>query len=120
MSRKAQKTQPVKPAEQKVSAAPVPDEIRKTTPIEEAVEQDKQTATTMKIKLDTKTRLEELKEVFKAPDLDAVVGRLIETLPKRLSTEEQVHLVMPATKYRWLMAHQDTCDCRVCLNDAKV
>ena len=94
--------------------------IRRTTPIEQAIEQDKATPTTMKVKPDTKAQLEELKSVFKLPDLDAVVGRLIDTLPKRLSTETEVHLIMPASKYRWLMAHQDTCDCRTCLNDAKV
>lgn len=105
------------PAEQPPGTVP---DIQRTTPLEQAVEQDRQAPMTMKIKPDTKTRLEDLKDVFKVPDLDAVVGRLIDTLPKRLSTEEEIHLVLPVSKYRWLMAHQDTCDCRNCLNDAKV
>lgn len=115
----------VSPAEKPAAPAPVPAvttpaPVQRTTPLDEAIEQDKATPTTMKIKPDTKGRLEELKTVMKLPDLDAVVGRLIDTLPKRLSTEQEIHLVMPVSKYRWLMAHQDTCDCRNCLNEAKV
>lgn len=111
----------VKPVEQPPAETPAaPAEIQKTTPIEEAIEQDKATPTTMKVKPDTKARLEELKGIFKVPDLDAVVGRLIDTLPKRLSTETEVHLVMSKSKYTWLMAKQDTCDCRTCLNDSRV
>lgn len=115
------KTKQVQPAEHPPAVTPAaPAEIRTTTPIEEAIEQDKATPTTMKVKPDTKARLEELKGVFKLPDLDAVVGRLIDTLPKRLSTETEVHLVMTKSKYTWLMAKQDTCDCRTCLNDSRV
>lgn len=94
--------------------------IQRTTPIEQAAEQDRQAPTTMKIKPDTKARLDILKGVMKIDDYDAVVCRLIDNLPTRLSTEEEVHLVLPVSKYRWLMAHQDSCDCRTCLNNAKV
>jgi hypothetical protein len=114
-----QKKETAQPAEPQKApeAAPL---TAQTPPIQDAAEPDKQAATTMKIKPDTKARLEDLKGVMKLTDLDAVVGRLIDTLPKRLSTEDQVHLVLPVSKYRWLMAHQDTCDCRTCLNEAKV
>lgn len=110
------KTPEKKTESQKTEVPPVnPGAVPETTG-----EPERQIPTTMKIKPETKGRLENLKEVFKLSDLDAVVNQLIDTLPKRLSTEQEVHLVMPASKYRWLMAHQDTCDCRACLNDAKV
>lgn len=76
--------------------------------------------TTIRIKAATKSRLDLLKEIMKTEDFDALVNRLIDNLPSRLSTEAEVHLVMPASKYRWLLAKQDTCDCRNCLNDSRV
>jgi hypothetical protein len=76
--------------------------------------------TTIKLKGPTKTRLDTLKEVMKVGDYDAVVNRLIDNLPAKLSTETEVHLVMTKSKYTWLMAKQDTCDCRTCLNDSRV
>lgn len=109
MSKNHQQKEPVKQTEQPAAA-----------PIADAAEQDKQVPMTMKIKPDTKSRLEELKDIFKVSDLDAVVNRLIEVLPQKMSTETEVHLVMTKSKYTWLLAKQDTCDCRTCLNDAKV
>jgi hypothetical protein len=76
--------------------------------------------TTIKLKAATKARLETLKGIMKIDDFDAVVTRLIDNLPAKLSTETEVHLVMTKSKYTWLMAKQDTCDCRTCLNDSRV
>ncbi|MFA5415479.1 MAG: hypothetical protein WC295_08295 [Methanoregula sp.] len=81
---------------------------------------DQNPATTIKLKATTKSRLELLKGIMKIDDFDAVVCRLIDNLPAKLSTETEVHLVMTKSKYTWLMAKQDTCDCRTCLNDSRV
>ena len=104
----AKPTQPVKTAEEKKSEEKTAD----STDVSAA-------PTTIKVKPETKGKLDTLKEMFKT-DYDGTVARLIETMPKHLSNDEEVHLVMPVSKYRWLMAHQDSCDCRTCLNDAKV
>ena len=111
MSKNHQQKEPVKQMEQPAAA-----------PIADAAEQDKQAPMTMKIKPDTKSRLEELKDIFKASDLDAVVNRLIEVLPQKMSTEQEIHLIMPVSKYRWLISkcYQHDCDCRNCLNDSRV
>jgi hypothetical protein len=100
----------VQPAAQSVAPAPV----------SESAPQEPAAPTTIKLKGPTKTRLDTLKEVMKAGDYDAVVNRLIDSLPAKLSTEQEVHLVMSKSKYTWLMAKQDTCDCRTCLNDSRV
>jgi hypothetical protein len=76
--------------------------------------------TTIKLKGLTKSRLDALKGIMKIDDYDGVVNRLIDNLPAKLSTETEVHLVMTKSKYTWLMAKQDTCDCRTCLNDSRV
>lgn len=111
-----QKGQQVKPADKSTTAPTAPAE-----PVQGTDEQDKQTPTTMKIKPDTKSRLEGFKEIFNLTDLDAVVNRLIDIVPKKLmSTEETVHLVMTRSKYRWLVAKQNSCDCRTCLDESKV
>lgn len=89
------------------------------TPAPVAPAEDQQAATTMKVKPETKSRLEVLKDVMKADSLDGVVCRLIDSLPAKLSTEQEVVLKMPVSKYRWLLAHQDSCDCRACLNEAR-
>lgn len=116
MSKNHQQKEPVKQTEQLAAVY----EVQTTNPLDVAIEQDRQAPTTMKIKPDTKSRLEDLKEIFNLTDLDSVVNRLIEVLPKKLSTETEVHLVMTKSKYTWLMAKQDTCDCRTCLNESKV
>jgi hypothetical protein len=83
-------------------------------------QEQQQAATTIKLKQATKSRLEILKGLLNQPDYDGVVTRLIDILPAKISTEQEIHLIMPISKYRWLMAHQDTCDCRNCLNDSRV
>ena len=73
--------------------------------------------TTVQVRVETKGRLESLKEMFRQPDYDSTITRLIDNIPEKLSTEQEVHLIMPASKYRWLLAKQDTCDCRACLKE---
>jgi hypothetical protein len=96
------------------AAQPAPASVPESAP------QEPSASTTIKLKGPTKTRLDTLKEVMKVGDYDAVVNRLIDNLPAKLSTEQEIHLVMSKSKYTWLMAKQDTCDCRTCLNDSRV
>jgi hypothetical protein len=76
--------------------------------------------TTIQIRNETKAKLEMLKGMLNQPDYNSTLTRIIDLVPQQLSNDEIVHLQMPASKYRWLMAHQNTCDCRKYLNDAKV
>lgn len=76
--------------------------------------------TTIKVKPETKAKLDILKGMLNQPDYNSVLARIIELVPQQLSNEKVVHLKMPISRYRWLMAKQDSCDCRNALNDAKV
>jgi hypothetical protein len=76
--------------------------------------------TTIQIRNETKAKLEMLKGMLNQPDYNSTLARIIDLVPQQLSSDEVIHLKMPASKYRWLMAHQNTCDCRQYLNDAKV
>ena len=106
----AKKPQQVKKQEPQQNMAPVPEVQPEPA--------SARTTTTVQVRIETKGRLESLKEVMRVDDFDGVIQRLINTIPERLSTEEEKHLVMTASKYRWLMAKQDSCDCRQALADA--
>jgi hypothetical protein len=93
--------------------------IRKTTELGEAIAQDRRTTTTVQVSTANRARLDTLQKVMNVPDLNSVITRLIDVVPKKLSTEEEVHLVLTASRYRWLLVHQDKDDCRNCLNDAR-
>jgi hypothetical protein len=95
-------------------------QVRKTTGLDEAIGQDRRTTTTVQVSTANRARLDTLQKVMNVPDLNMVVTRLIDGVGKKLSTEEEVHLVLPASRYRWLLVHQDKDDCRNCLNDARV
>lgn len=86
--------------------------------VEPVIVIEEQTATTIKIKPETKAKLDEIKEMLKVPDYNTAVARLIEFIPERLSTEQTITLVIPASKYRWLLSHQDSCDTRRLLADS--
>jgi hypothetical protein len=88
--------------------------------VEQMVAPDEQAPTTIKLKPETKGRLEILKGMLGQPDYDSTVSRLIDMIPQKLSTEQEVHLVMTQSKFMWLRAHQDNCDCRRFLDEAKV
>lgn len=81
-------------------------------------EQAEKTTTTIQVKVETKGKLEMLKGMLSQPDYDGTISRLIDTIPAKLSTEETIVLEMPKSKYRWLLSHQDSCDCRTFLRDA--
>lgn len=71
--------------------------------------------TTVQVRVETKGRLESLKEMFRASDYDSTITRLIDNIPAKLSTEEIVILEMTRSKHRWLISkisHSDQCDCR--------
>jgi|WetSurMetagenome_2_1015567.scaffolds.fasta_scaffold578240_2 hypothetical protein len=100
---------------------PAPDTgVRRTTGLNEAIRQDRRTTTTVQVSTVTRARLDTLQTVMNVPDINAVITRLIDVVPKKLSTEDEIHLVLPASRYRWLLVHQDKDDCRNCLNDARV
>ena len=122
------KQEPVKKVEQKTPAQ-VPPMVAKPGGTEPGIRpmvqapvdvQEQRTTTTIQISMENKGRLEILKGMLDIGDFDGVVTRLIDALPQKLSTEQEIHLVMPVSKFRWLLAHQDSCDCRAALNDAKV
>ena len=92
-----------------------------TEPVQKAepvIAIEEQAATTIKIRPETKAKLDELKEMLKVPDYNTTVARLIELIPERLSTEQTITLVIPAGKYRWLLSHQDSCDTRRLIADS--
>lgn len=62
--------------------------------------------TTIKVYPDVKAKLDELGAMLKTPDYNTTVSRLIEFIPDRLSTNEEVHLIIPAHKFAWLKAKQ--------------
>jgi hypothetical protein len=106
------------PKEVRTGPLPCKQYCKRETPIIST--QETVSPTTIKLKGLTKSRLDALKGIMKIDDYDGVVNRLIDNLPAKLSTETEVHLVMTKSKYTWLMAKQDTCDCRTCLNDSRV
>jgi hypothetical protein len=67
-------------------------------------------ATTIKVKPDTKDRLKSLKEMFGCEDYDATVSRLIDFIPEKLSTDEQVTIVMTMQKFNWVKSRQSCSD----------
>lgn len=98
-------------------AAKKPQQVKKQEPVQQA-EQDQRATTTVQVKTETKGKLEILKGMLNQPDYDSTIARLIDTIPEKLSSEEEIHLIMPVGKYRWLLSHQDQCDCRKFLADA--
>jgi hypothetical protein len=109
----AKKQQQVKKQE------PVPNAESNGIPMDTIVAQEG-APTTIKLKVETKGRLEILKGMLGLDDYDATVSKLIDTIPQKLSTEQEVHLVMTQSKFIWLRGHQDNCDCRQFLDEAKV
>jgi len=96
-------------------------QVKKQEPVQQVepvIAIEEQAATTIKIRPETKAKLDELKEMLKVPDYNTTVARLIELIPERLSTEQTITLVIPAGKYRWLVSHQDSCDTRRLLADS--
>jgi hypothetical protein len=83
-----------------------------------AATEPERTTSTVQVRIETKGRMEILKGMLNLQDFDAVITRLIDNLPEKLSTEEEKHLVMTSSKYRWLMEQQHSCDCRNFLQEA--
>lgn len=95
-------------------------EPQKTAEAETTPAEEPRTTTTIQVSTENKGRLEILKGMLNMPDYNSTISRIIAIIPQKLSTEEEIHLVMPVSRFRWLIAHQDSCDCRNALNDAKV
>jgi hypothetical protein len=74
--------------------------------------------TTIKIARATKDRLTGLKEQLNIADYESVVAHLIETHQPK-SDDATVCLEMNSSKYRWLLAQQNKCDCRKLLERSK-
>ena len=102
-----------------------PQQVKKQEPVQQAEQmaapaEEPRTTTTIQVSTKNKDRLEILKGMLNQPDYNSTLSRIIAIIPEKLSTEQEVHLVMPVSRFRWLIAHQDSCDCRAALNDAKV
>jgi len=123
----AKKQQQVKKQEPQKTTETVPPIVAKpggtepgTRPMIQAPAEEPRTTTTIQVSTENKGRLEILKGMLNMPDYNSTIGRIIDIIPQKLSTEQEVHLIMPVSRFRWLLAHQDSCDCRTALNDAKV
>ena len=100
-------------------------QVKKQEPVQQAEQmaapaEEPRTTTTIQVNTENKGRLEILKGMLNQPDYNSTLSRIIDIIPQTLSTEQEIHLVMPVSRFRWLLAHQDSCDCRQALNDAKV
>lgn len=94
-----------------VHEEPQPAEVRKTTPIDEAIERDLQEKTTVQVRGDTRKKLDDLKNDLDQPDVNGVISVLIDSYPGKVSTDDEVTLVMPRRRLDWLMAWQRNSDC---------
>ena len=106
-------------------SAKKPQQVKKPEPVQQAEQmaapaEEPRTTTTIQVSTENKGRLEILKGMLNQPDYNSTLSRIIDIIPQTLSTEQEIHLVMPVSRFRWLLAHQDSCDCRQALNDAKV
>ena len=124
----AKKPQQVKKQEPQKTAETIPPIVAKpggTEPgtrsmVQAPADEQQRTTTTIQVSTENKGRLEILKGMLNQPDYNSTISRIIDIIPQTLSTEQEIHLVMPVSRFRWLLAHQDSCDCRDALNDAKV
>ena len=96
-----------------------PQQVKKQEPVQQAeqaaspaINGQERATSTIQVSIETKGRLDVLKDILNQPDYNSTVSRIIDIIPEKLSTEEEIHLIMPVGKYRWLLSHQDHCDCR--------
>jgi light-regulated signal transduction histidine kinase (bacteriophytochrome) len=120
MSKNTQKNpMQVKQAEQITSMKSEVSEAQTTTPLDQAIEQDRRMNTTIRVSSENRARLDILQKAMNATDLNNVITRLINAADEQNHPAGEVHLVMPETRFRWLLVHQDKDDCRNALNDAR-
>jgi len=106
-------------------SAKKPQQVKKQEPVQQAEQtaapaEEPRTTTTIQVSTENKGRLEILKGMLNQPDYNSTISRIIDIIPQKLSTEQEVHLVMTQSKFIWLRGHQDNCDCRRFLDEAKV
>jgi hypothetical protein len=100
----------------KIKAKALPQSVVvKTTPLEQAIEQEIRAKTTIQISGENRILLEDLKKDLGQDDMNSVISVLIEQFPGRKSTNSEVTLVMSRQKLDWLLAFQSNSDCSATL-----
>ena len=91
-------------------------QVKKQEPVQQAepvIAIEEQAATTIKIRPETKARLDILKGMLNLPDYNSTISKIIEIIPEKLSTDNEIVLKMTRQKYNWFMKRfQRDCDLR--------
>jgi hypothetical protein len=89
----------------------VKETIKRTTSLDQVIEQARAHKTTIAISGENRTRLDALQKDLSQPDVNGVITVLLESYPGKQSKGDTVTLEMSRHKFDWLMAGQRNSDC---------
>ena len=96
-------------------------EAQQTTtadPIQETVTTAKKT--TIALSAETKAMLTSIRDEMGLPDYDSAIRHTLNQNPTKRSTDANIYLMMPASRFRWLRAGQSNIDHSNCLRDSVI